>query len=149
MSVVYKNNWGNILTALMSKIRAEMKCPVISGFDDENKSNTFIKLILNGSEQGDVTKYSEERTFNIDIHYYIINQKNSQFQDYVLNQASILEALIHETPTLTLSDSTSAYNLMIGDLELDIDPPDDYEDYFIAGWGFSCQYNYLVDRSGG
>ena len=115
MAVTYKNNWKNLLTALMSKIKAEMKCPVFSGFDEENKSNQFIKLIPNGSEQGDVTKFSEHRTFNIDINYYFIYQKNSQFQNYVLNQVSILEALVHDNPTLSLADSTTAYNLTIGD----------------------------------
>ena len=140
MAVTYKNNWKNILTALMSKIRAEMKCPVFSGFDEENKSNQFIKLIPNGSEQGDVTKFSEHRTFNISIQYYIMRQNNSQFQNYVLNQVSILEALIHDNPTLSLADSTTAYNLMIGNLELDVEPDEELEDYFIAGWEFSCEH---------
>ena len=124
----------------MSKIRAEMKCPVFSGFDEENKSNQFIKLIPNGSEQGDVTKFSEHRTFNISIQYYIMRQNNSQFQNYVLNQVSILEALIHDNPTLSLADSTTAYNLMIGNLELDVEPDEELEDYFIAGWEFSCEH---------
>ena len=140
MAVTYKNNWKNILTALMSKIKAEMKCPVFSGFNEENKSNQFIKLIPNGSNQGDVTKFSEHRTFNIDINYYFIYQKNSQFQDYVLNQVSILEALVHDNPTLSLADSTTAYNLAIGDLELGVEPEDEFEDYFIAGWDFSCEH---------
>ena len=137
MAVTYKNNWKNISTALMSKIRAEMKCPVFSTYDD-NKANQFIKLIPTGSEQGDVTKNSELRTFNYNIHYYMVTQKNAQFQDYVFNQVSILEALIHDNPTLSLADNTVAYNLLIGDLELDIEQPEDYEDYFIAGWSFSC-----------
>ena len=140
MAVTYKNNWKNLLTALMSKIKAEMKCPVFSGFNEENKSNQFIKLIPNGSDQGDVTKFSEHRTFNIDINYYFIYQKNSQFQNYVLNQVSILEALVHDNPTLSLADSTTAYNLTIGDLELDVEPEDELEDYFIAGWSFSCEH---------
>ena len=140
MAVTYKNNWKNLLTALMSKIKAEMKCPVFSGFDEENKSNQFIKLIPNGSEQGDVTKFSEHRTFNIDIHYYILRQNNSQFQNYVLNQVSILEVLVHDNPTLSLADSTTAYNLMIGDLELGVEPEDEFNDYFIAGWNFSCEH---------
>ena len=140
MAVTYKNNWKNILTALMSKIKAEMKCPVFSGFNEENKSNQFIKLIPNLSNQGYVTKFSEHRTFNIDINYYFIYQKNSQFQDYVLNQVSILEALVHDNPTLSLADSTTAYNLAIGDLELGVEPEDEFEDYFIAGWDFSCEH---------
>ena len=140
MAVTYKNNWKNILTALKSKIKAEMKCPVISDFDEDSKSNQFIKLIPTGSVQGDVTKFSEHRTFNIDVHYYIVNRKDSQFQNYVLNQVSILEALIHDNPTLSLADNTSAYNLMIGDLELDIEPDEEFASYFISGWGLSCEH---------
>ena len=140
MAVTYKNVWKNVLTALKSKIRAEMKCPVFSNFDETNKSNQFIRLIPLGSDQGDVTKFSEHRTFNVSIQYYFIDRKNQQFQDYVLNQVSILEAVVHDNPTVSLADSTTAYNLMIGDLELDVEPDDEYEDYFIAGWDFSCEH---------
>jgi len=140
MAVAYKNNWKNLLNSLKEKIRVEMKCPVFTGFSEENKSNQFIKLIPNGSEQGDVTKFSEHRTFNIGIQYYILNRKDSQFQDYVLNQVSMLEALIHDNPTLTIGSHGTAYNLRIGDLELNIEPEDEFEDYFIAGWNFSCEH---------
>ena len=140
MAVTYKNVWKNVLTALKSKLRAEMKCPVFSGFDKINKSNQFIKLIPNGSEQGDVTKFSEHRTFNMNIHYYMLNRNNAQFENYVFNQVSILEALVHDNPTLSLADSTTAYNVMIGDLELGVEPDEEFEDYFIAGWGFSCEH---------
>ena len=140
MAVTYKNTWKNILTALMSKVKAEFKCPIFSGFDDVNKSNQFIRFNPIGSGQGDVTKFSEHRIFNIDIQYYIMSRSDSQFQNYVLNQVSILEALIHDNPTLSLADSTTAYNLMIGDLDLTIEPEDEYDNYFIAGWGFSCEH---------
>ena len=89
MAVTYKNNWKNIITALMSKIKAEMKCPIFSNLDEVNKSNQFIRLMPTGSVQGDVTKFSEHRTFNINIQYFMINQNNMQFQNYVLNQVSI------------------------------------------------------------
>lgn len=140
MAVTYKNTWKNILVALKSKIRAEMKCPVISNFDETNKSNHFIRLIPVGSEQGDVTKHSEHRIFNIDIIYYLINRNNTQFQDYVFNQASILEALIHDNPTLSLADSTVAYNLRSGNNELDIEVDEEYEDYYAMSWNFSCEH---------
>tara|TARA_Y100001973_G_C5175066_1_gene321402 strand:- start:349 stop:786 length:438 start_codon:yes stop_codon:yes gene_type:complete len=140
MAVTYKNNWKNITTALMTKIKVEMKCPVYSNFDEANKSSQFIKLIPQGSSQGDVTSFSEHRTFNISINYYFHNRKNSQFQEYIFNQISILEALIHDNPTLTLSDSTTAYNVMIGDLDLDIEPDESYEDYFVVGWLLSCEH---------
>ena len=139
MSVTYTNNWKNILTALMSKIRAEMKCPVYSNWDQDIKANQFIRLVPTGSNQGDVTKFSEHRTFNMEVKYYFLNRKDSQFQNYVLNQVSILEALVHDNPTVSLSDSTTAYNLMAGDLEFNIEE-EEYDDYFIAGWDMSCEH---------
>ena len=140
MAVTYKNTWKNILVALKSKIRAEMKCPVISGFDETSKANQFIRLIPTGSEQGDVTKFSEHRIFNIDIIYYLINRNNTQFQDYVFNQISILEALIHDNPTLSLADSTTAYNLRSGSNEMGIEVDEEYEDYYAISWNFSCEH---------
>ena len=140
MAVTYKNNWKNIITAFMSNLKAEMKCPIFSNFDEVNKSNQFIRLMPTGSSQGDVTAFSEHRTFNINIQYFIMNQNNSQFQNYVLNQVSILEALVHDNPTISLADSTTAYNLMIGDLDLEVDQEEGFEDYFIASWDFSCEH---------
>ena len=140
MAVTYKNTWKNILVALKSKIRAEMKCPVISGFDETSKANQFIRLIPTGSEQGDVTKFSEHRIFNIDIIYYLVDRNNTQFQDYVFNQISILEALIHDNPTLSLADSTTAYNLRSGSNEMGIEVDEEYEDYYAISWNFSCEH---------
>ena len=139
MAVTYTNNWKNILTALKSKIRAEMKCPVFSNWEETSKSNQFVRLIPSGSEQGDVTKFSEHRTFNVDLQYLFLKRNNTNFQDYVLNQVSILEALIHDNPTLSLANSTTAYNVMIGDVEFNVED-EEYEDYFIAGWDFSCEH---------
>ena len=140
MAVTYKNNWKNILTALSSKIMAEMKCPVYSDFYDFSKSNHFIKLIPQGSEQGDVTVNSEHRTFLIDLNYYIAKQSNKKFQEYIFNQVSIVEALVHDNPTISLADGTKAYNLQIGDLDLNVEPEDGLEEYFVAGWNMSIEH---------
>ena len=139
MAVGDQNNWQNILTALMSKVKAEMKCPVFSDWYNESKSNHFIRIIPTSSTQGDVTKFSEHRTFNMDLNYYILNRNDKQFQKYVLNQTSILEALIHDNPTLTLSDSTLAYNVLIGNMQFNVEE-DGYEDYLITGWELSCEH---------
>ena len=141
MAVTYTNNWKNILTALQSKIRAELKCPVYSDWDNNIKANQFVRIIPVGSEQGDVTKFSEHRTFNMETRYYFLKRKDTQFQNYVLNQVSILEALVHDNPTLSLANSTTAYNVMIGDLELNVESDnEEYEDYFIVGWDLSCEH---------
>ena len=139
MAVSYQNNWQNILTALMSKVKAEMKCPVFSDWYNESKSNHFIRIIPTSSTQGDVTKFSEQSTFKMDLNYYILNRNDKQFQKYVLNQTSILEALIHDNPTLTLSDSTLAYNVLIGNMQFNVEE-DGYEDYLITGWELSCEH---------
>ena len=140
MAVTYKNVWNNIMTAFKSKLRAEMKCPVYSDWYDEVKGNQFISVIPIGSEQGDVTKNSEHRTFNMEVRYYFLNRNNKQFQNYVLNQVSILEALVHDNPTLSLADSTTAYNLRSGDNELGVEVEEGYEDYFATSWDFSCEH---------
>ena len=140
MAVTYTNVWKNILTALKSKIRAEMKCPVYSDWYDEVKGNQFISVIPTSSEQGDVTSKSEHRTFNMEVRYYFLNRNNKQFQNYVLNQVSILEALVHDNPTLSLADSTTAYNLRSGNNEIDIEQAEGYEDYLVTSWDFSCEH---------
>ena len=139
MAVTYKNTWNNIKVALMSKLKAEMKCPIFSGSYTESKANQFIKLISVGSVQGDVTKSSEHRTFNITIEYYIMDRKNSEFEKYVDNQVSILEALVHDNPTLSLADSTTAYNVMIGDCARNVEI-EEHEDYNVSTWDLSCEH---------
>ena len=36
MPITFKNNWKNILSALKSKITAEIKCPVFSNYNETN-----------------------------------------------------------------------------------------------------------------
>tara|TARA_R110002020_G_scaffold462445_1_gene681939 strand:+ start:1617 stop:2051 length:435 start_codon:yes stop_codon:yes gene_type:complete len=133
MAVTYKNNWKNILTALMSKIKAEMKCPVFSDFDETNKANQFIRLVPRGSTQLEIATFLEVREFDIGVQYFFVKREDKQFQNYVLNQVSILEALIHDNITLDLADSTTLVNVGLAELELNAEV-EGYEDYFIAEW---------------
>ena len=139
MAVTYTNVWKNVLTALMSKIRAEMKCPVYSDWDSEIKGNQFIRVIPTGSDQGDVTSFSEHRTFNMQLRYYFLKRKNQQFQNYVLNQVSILEALVHDNITLELADTTKAVDITLGDLDFNVEV-EGYDDYMVAQWSLTCTH---------
>ncbi len=139
MSVTYTNNWANILKALMSKIRAEMKCPVYSDWDTEIKGNQFIRVIPTGSSQVDKASFLEVREFEMDCQYYFIRRNNTQFQDYVLNQVSILEALIHDNITLDLADNTKAVNVTLGELDFNVEV-EGYEDYMVAQWSLTCTH---------
>ena len=62
-----------------------------------------------------------------------------QFQEYVLNQVSILEALVHDNITLDLADSTKAVNVTLGDMDFGVEV-DEYEDYFVVQWDLSCTH---------
>ena len=139
MAVTYTNTWKNILVALKSKIKAEMKCPVFSGFDDINKSNQFIRLVPTGSDQLEKASFMEVREFSMDCQYYFMKRKDSNFQNYVLNQVSILEALVHDNITLDLADSTKAVNVTLGDLDFNVEV-EEYEDYMVAQWDLTCTH---------
>jgi len=139
MAVTYTNNWKNILTALMSKIRAEMKCPVYSDWDKEIKANQFIRIIPTGSSQTDKATHMEVREFEMECQYYFLNRKSSQFQNYVLNQVSILEALVHDNITLDLADNSKAVNVTLGSLDFDVEV-DEYDDYFVCQWNLNCTH---------
>ena len=139
MAVTYQNNWKNILTALKNKIRAEIKCPVYSNWDNESKANQFIRIIPTGSSQLEKATFMEVREFNMDCQYYFLKRSDSKFQDYVLNQVSILEALVHDNITLTLADNTQAVDVTLGELDFNVDI-DGYEDYMVAQWNLTCTH---------
>ena len=139
MSVTYTNNWKNILTALKSKIRAEMKCPVYSNWEQDIKANQFIKIVRLGSSQLEKATFMEVRSFDMECQYYFTKRKDNKFQDYVLNQVSILEALVHDNITLTLADSTKAVDVTLGDLDFNVEV-DGYDDYMVAQWTLTCTH---------
>ena len=139
MAVTYTNNWKNILTALKSKIRAEMKCPVYSDWEQEIKSNQFVKIVPTGSSQLEKATFMEVRSFEMDCQYFFVKRKDNKFQDYVLNQVSILEALVHDNITLTLSDDTKAVDVTMGDLDFNVEI-EEYDDYMVAQWSLSCTH---------
>ena len=139
MSVTYTNNWKNILTALMSKVRAEMKCPVYSNWEQELKGNQFIRIIPIGSSQLEKATFMEVRSFSMECQYYFLRRKDNKFQDYVLNQVSILEALVHDNITLELADATKAVDITLGDLDFNVEV-EGYDDYMVAQWSLSCTH---------
>jgi len=139
VSVTYTNNWKNILTALKSKIRAEMKCPVYSNWDQELKGNQFIRIIPIGSSQLEKATFMEVRSFDMQCQYYFLRRKDNKFQDYVLNQVSILEALVHDNITLELADTTKAVDITLGDLDFNVEV-EGYDDYMVAQWSLTCTH---------
>ena len=139
MAVTYTNNWKNILKALKTKIRAEMKCPVYSDWEQDIKANQFIRIIPVGSSQLEKATFMEVRSFDMECQYYFTKRKDNKFQDYVLNQVSILEALVHDNITLELADTTKAVDVTLGDLDFNVEV-DGYDDYMVAQWSLTCTH---------
>jgi len=139
MAVTYSNVWKSILVALKSKIRAEMKCPVTTDNTDL-KSNQFIRLYPIGSDQLEKASFLETRQYNISCQYFMLRRNTPEFENYVQNQISILEALVHDNITLTLADSSLAYDVTMGAMTYDAEV-EEYDDYHIVEWDLSCTHS--------
>ena len=75
----------------------------------------------------------------MDCQYYFLKRNDSQFQNYVLNQVSILEALIHDNITLDLADNSKAVNITLGDLDFNVEV-EGYDDYMVCQWSLTCTH---------
>ena len=116
-----------------------MKCPVYSNWEEELKGNQFIRIIPVGSSQLEKATFMEVRSFDMQCQYYFLRRKDNKFQDYVLNQVSILEALVHDNITLELADATKAVDITLGDLDFNVEV-EGYDDYMVAQWSLTCTH---------
>ena len=83
--------------------------------------------------------HMEQREYSITIQYVFTDRReNHNFLDHVMNQCSRLEALIHDNLTLTLTDSTTAFDLRMNDMDLDVDI--DEEGFFVVEYDFTCHH---------
>ena len=141
MAVTYTNNFNNIMDKLMETIKAEMPVPVQKATTTEPllKANESIRIIPNGSTLVEYASHMEQGEYSITIQYVFNDRReNHNFLDHVMNQCSRLEALIHDNLLLTLADSTTAFDLRMNEMELDVDI--DEEGFFVAEYDFPCQH---------
>ena len=141
MAVTYTNNFNNIMDKLEEIIKTEMPVPVQKSTNDQPmlKSNAFIRLIPNGSSLVEFASHMEQREFSITIQYIFQDKRESHnFLDHVMNNSARLEALIHDNITITLADSTTAFNLRMNEMDLDADT--DEEGFFVVEYDFTCEH---------
>ena len=141
MAVTYTNNFNNIMDKLEEIIKTEMPVPVQKATNEQPmlKSNEFIRLIPNGSSLVEFASHMEQREFNITIQYIFQDKRESHnFLDHVMNNSARLEALIHDNITITLADSTTAFNLRMNEMDLDADT--DEEGFFVVEYDFTCEH---------
>ena len=141
MAVTYTNNFNNIMDKLEGIIKTEMPVPVQKATNEQPmlKSNEFIRLIPNGSSLVEFASHMEQREFSITIQYIFQDKRESHnFLDHVMNNSARLEALIHDNITITLADSTTAFNLRMNEMDLDADT--DEEGFFVVEYDFTCEH---------
>ena len=140
MAVTFTNNWKNILDQLRKVLRDEYKgtLPVYIGADDSNTGTQYIRLDPVGSELTEYNTNSETREFTIDIFYVFggANVKKTAL-DHVLRFVSRTEALIHDNMSMTLTDSSDAFNCRLESTELNTD---EEESTYVVQWVWKCQH---------
>ena len=92
-----------------------------------------------GSDSTDVSVNAELREYNFNLGIYFKDKNvNETDLDSILRFVSRLESLIQDNFSMTLSDSTTAFNCKIDSTELDAD--EDNEEYYIVNCNYTCQH---------
>ena len=140
MAVNFTNNWKNILDQLRNVLRSEYKnsLPIYIGAEESNAGTQFIRLEPIGSELTEYMVSSETREFTINVYYVFsgANVKKTSL-DHVLRFVSRTEALIHDNISMTLADSTKAFNCRFNSTALN---SDEEESTYVVQWVWQCQH---------
>jgi len=140
MAVTFTNNWKNILDKLESVLETEFKgaLPVYKGSNIPKGVNQALQLIPTGSVLSEYNVTSELREFSVTIRFIFaeINVKESAL-DHILRYISRIEALIHDNVSMTLSDSSNAFNCSVETTDLNTD---EESGIYITEWAWKCQH---------
>ena len=140
MAVAFTNNWKNILDKLRNVLRDEYKNSLVVyiGAEESNAGTQFIRLDPIGSDLTEYMVNSETREFTINVYYVFggANVKKTAL-DHVLRFVSRTEALIHDNISMTLADSTKAFNCRFESTELNAD---EEESTYVVQWVWKCQH---------
>ena len=140
MAVTFTNNWKNILDKLESILETEFKgaLPVYKGNTIPTGANQALQLIPTGSVLSEYNTTSETREFTIQVRF-VFNEANvnETALDHILRQVSRIEALIHDNVSMTLSDSSSAFNCRFESTELNAE---EESGIYVVIWDYKCQH---------
>jgi len=138
--VTFENNWKNILDKLESILETEFKgaLPIYKGNAIPKGVNQALQLIPTGSVLSEYNTTSETREFAIQVRF-IFNEINinETALDHILRQVSRIEALIHDNVSMTLSDSTKAFNCRLDSTDLNAD---EESGIYVVMWDYKCQH---------
>ena len=140
MAVTFTNNWKNILDKLESVLEAEFKgaLPVYKGNSIPKGVNQALQLIPTGSVLLEYNITSETREFSITLRFIFseVNVRETAL-DHILRYVSRIEALIHDNVSMTLSDSSNAFNCRFESTELN---SDEESGVYVTEWVYKCTH---------
>ena len=130
MAITPINNRKNILDKLRNTLRTEFgnTLPVYVGHESNNVGSQYLRLDPVSTDLVEYAITSEIREFTINMFYYFLDKNIKKASlDHVLRYTSRIEALIHDNMSMTLADSTSAFNCRVESTELNtLDEDNEY-----------------------
>ncbi len=133
MATSFVNTWKNILDKLENVFRTEFggSLKIYTGEVNEDAGSQYLRFDPVGSDLIEYNVTSEIREYSINMFLYFGDKSESRTRlDAVLRLVSRIESLIVDNITMTLSDSSTAFNCRIESTQLDADE-DDTENYVV------------------
>ena len=140
MATSFTNNWKNILDKLENVFRTEFSnaLPVYTGEVNEKAGSQYLRFDPVGSELLEYNVTSETREFSINMFLYFGDKSESRTKlDAILRLVSRIESLVVDNISMTLSDSSSAFNCRIESTLLDA--VEDTESYVVL-FDYKCMH---------
>jgi hypothetical protein len=138
MPVTFQNNWKNIMDKLESVFETEFKntLPIYKGYKIPTGINQALQMIPLESNLEDQHTLGETREYVVNLRF-IFNEinVNETALDHILRQVERIRALVHDNISMTLSDSTRAFNCR---LETEILDADEDSDIYVVLWEWKC-----------
>ena len=140
MPTSFTNNWKNILDKLENVFRTEFSnaLPVYTGEVNEKAGSQYLRFDPVGSDLLEYNVTSETREFSINMFLYFGDKSESRTKlDAILRLVSRIESLVVDNISMTLSDSSSAFNCRIESTLLDA--VEDTENYVVL-FDYKCMH---------
>ena len=140
MATSFENNFKNILDKLENVFRTEFSntLPVYTGEVNEKAGSQYLRFDPVGSELLEYNVSSETREYSINMFLYFGDKSESRTKlDAILRLVSRIESLVVDNISMTLSNSTNAFNSRIESTLLDA--VEDSENYVVL-FDYKCMH---------
>ena len=141
MPTTFTNNFKNILDKLNNVISTEFgnSMPTFIGNELQEGKTQYMLITPKGSDLVDLSVNAELREYSVDLTmYYKDKNVNEMDLDNILRFLSRLESLIQDNFSMTLTDSTNAFNCKIDSTELDAE--EDNDEFYVVVCNYTCQH---------